>query len=128
MQNESDPIRRISVTNSWAEANLMNTLRQWKINAEKRGYARIADLADYLQADELTHVKLATTWIRHFTDQKPEYREALLAWSKQAVRHIEGFYNSAYGKDETGAPEPHFSFVRGGAEAISKAPSNIIGE
>ena len=64
MQNEQDPLRRITVSNAWAEANLMQTLRIWREQAEQRGFSRIAELADYLQADELTHVKLATTWIR----------------------------------------------------------------
>jgi len=35
---------------------------------------RRAELGDYLQADELGHVRLATRWIRHFTDDKPEPR------------------------------------------------------
>ena len=126
MQNEEDPLRRISVTNSWAESNLMSTLRQWKIQAEKRGYDRIAELADYLQADELTHVKLGTTWIRKFTEKRPEYREELLKWSGEAVRRIQGFYGEVYGSEETA--EPRFSFVQGGAEPVNSTPSRIIGE
>lgn len=127
MQNEDDPLRRISVTNSWAEANLMSTLRQWRENAEARGYERIAELADYLQADELTHVKLATHWIRKFTDDQPDYREALLAWSRAAVARIEGFYGSVYGSASRSS-EPHFSFVRGAEEEADEAESQIIGE
>ena len=126
MQNESDPLRRISVTNSWAEANLMNTLRQWKIQAEMRGYQRIAELSDYLQADELTHVKLGTTWIRKLTEDRPDYREDLLDWSRSAVEQIESFYNSAWGEPAQ-REEPRFTFVRRGSEA-SASPSNIIGE
>src|SRR5688500_20344154 len=37
-------LRRISVTNSWAERNLMQTLREWKDHAEERGYSRIAEI------------------------------------------------------------------------------------
>jgi uncharacterized ferritin-like protein (DUF455 family) len=125
MQNEMDPMRRISVTNSWAEANLMNTLRQWRIQAEKRGYQRIAELCDYLQADELTHVKLATTWIRRLTDDKADYREGLLDWSKQAVKRIESFYDSAWGAPAE-REEPHFTFVKGGMPV--NPPTSIIGE
>jgi hypothetical protein len=125
MQNEEDPLRRISVTNSWSERNLMSMLRQWREHAEERGYTRIAELADYLQADELTHVKLATHWIRKFTDDKPQYREELLTWSRAAVRRIEGFYGSAYGSSN--APEPQFSFVRG-VEIPGDNESRIIGE
>ena len=126
MQNETDPLRRISVTNSWAEANLMNTLRQWRIQAEKRGYQRIAELSDYLQADELMHVKLGTNWIRKLTEKRPEDRDALLDWSRAAVDRVQGFYDSAWGKAEP-AEEPHFTFVKGSGEPANP-PSHIIGE
>lgn len=126
MQNEDDPLRRISVTNSWSEANLMSTLRKWREEAEKRGYDRIAELCDYLQADELTHVKLATTWIRRLTDDKPEYRDALIEWSKAAVNRIETFYGTVYGFKP--ATEPRFSFVRGAEASEHEAVSPIIGE
>ncbi len=128
MQNEDDPLRRISVTNSWAERNLMSTLRQWREHAEERGYDRIAELCDYLQADELTHVKLATHWIRKLTDDDPAYLAQLLDWSRKAVERIEGFYGSAYGSE--GRSEPHFSFARGGDDGINEneVVSPIIGE
>jgi hypothetical protein len=125
MQNEDDPLHRISVTNSWAEANLMSTLRQWREQAEKRGYTRIEELADYLQADELTHVKLATTWVRKLTEDKSDYLNGLLDWSRQAVHRIESFYGSVYGSSSQS--EPRFSFVRG-SEDIPAQPSPIIGE
>jgi hypothetical protein len=49
MQNEDDPFRRLTVTNFWAERNLMRTLRQWRREASEQGMERIADLCDYLQ-------------------------------------------------------------------------------
>ena len=113
MQNEQDPLRRIAVTNSWAERNLMQTLRTWREKAEERGYGRIAELADYLQADELTHVKLATTWIRRLTDEDRARRDELVAWGTAAVRRIQGFYGTP------GDEEVQFSFLRStGAEAV----------
>jgi hypothetical protein len=127
MQNEEDPLRRISVTNSWAEASLMPTLREWRERAEERGYLRIADLADYLQADELTHVKLATRWIPLLARERPEYFQELVNWSRQAVRRVVTFYGNAYGGSEE-PEEPRFSFLRGGDEEFSGAPSQIIGE
>lgn len=126
MQNEDDPLRRISVTNSWSEANLMKTLRQWREQAEARGYERIAELCDYLQADELTHVKLATNWIRRLTDDQPEYREALIDWSRAAVNRIESFYGSVY--NFTPNTEPRFTFVRGSEPHENEPASPIIGE
>jgi hypothetical protein len=115
MQNERDPLRRLTVTNSWGERNLMSVLREWRQNAEERGFHRIAELCDYIQADELTHVRLATRWIRHFTDPKPEYRDELVAWSKAAIDRLTSFYSSAYSSG-SGYPEPRFSFLRGTQE------------
>jgi hypothetical protein len=129
MQNETDPLRRISVTNSWAERNLMHTLHEWREHAEARGFARIAELCDYLQADELTHVRLATRWIRTLVDDKPAVRDALVAWSRQAVDVVQGFYNSAYSASDS--PEPRFSFLRGSSaeeEEFAGPTSVVIGE
>jgi hypothetical protein len=128
MQNETDPLRRISVTNSWAERNLMQTLREWREHADERGFHRIAELCDYLQADELTHVRLATRWIRAMVDDKPAVRDELVAWSRQAVDVVSGFYNSAYSASDS--PEPKFSFLRGGEaeDEFSGVSSTVIGE
>lgn len=106
MQNEEDPLRRIAVTNSWAEANLMHTLREWRTRAEERGYTRIAELADYLQADELTHVKLATRWIRQLTDSNHAHRDELANWGRTAVDRVTGFLGPAEGD------RAHFTFLK----------------
>jgi hypothetical protein len=127
MQNEEDPLRRITVTNSWAEANLMHTLRIWRQEAAKRGYSRISELADYLQADELTHVKLATDWIRALTAEDPQKREELVAWGRKAVSKIEGFYTG----DEADLPEDHpirFTFITSAADDGPRPLSKVIGE
>jgi len=125
MQNEADPLRRIAVTNSWSEANLMNMLRQWRINAEKRGFARIAELCDYLQADELTHVKLATRWIRKLTEDDPARRDELVRWGNGAVARIERFY-----ADNPDLPEQevHFTFLKPDGADVVVSPSAVIGE
>jgi hypothetical protein len=140
MQNESDPLRRISVTNSWSEANLMSTLRQWREHAEARGYQRLAELCDYLQADESNHVKLATRWIPILLEDDPQHLNDLLEWSQAAVARIEGFYGSAYGGNgnengESERKEPRFTFVRGRGEEFQAErqsdhfePSYVIGE
>jgi hypothetical protein len=109
MQNETDPLRRIAVTNSWAEANLMQTLREWRQVAEQRGYDRIAELADYLQADELTHVKLATHWIRELLDDDTERRDELVSWGRGAVERIGKFWS-----EDAKPQDVHFTFLRSG--------------
>ena len=109
MQNEEDPLRRLTVTNCWAERDLMRTLRQWRAEAEQRGYHRIAELADYLQADERMHVRLATDWIRRLADA--ETQEELVRWGREAVARIEGFYA---GDDYPGADDVRFTFMKDG--------------
>lgn len=109
MQNETDPLKRITVTNSWSEANLMHMLREWRDNASQRGFTRIAELCDYLQADELTHVKLATRWIRELTENDPERRAELVRWGNAAVARIEGFYND---NPEQPVRDVHFTFLK----------------
>jgi hypothetical protein len=133
MQNEEDPLRRITVTNAWAEQNLMNTLRNWRNHAEERGYTRIAELADYLQADELTHVKLATHWIRKLTENKPGYLDDLVQWGQESVLRIQRFYSDdPYSVSSKGSIR--FSFLRSGGETgdydeeEAESSPEIIGE
>ena len=121
MQNESDPLRRITVTNCWAEANLMNTLKQWRLQAIERGYTRIAELCDYLQADELMHVKIGTKWVRRLTDGDATKREDLAG----AVSQIEGFYAD---EDDAVPQEVHFTFKGGGGGDLVASRSDVIGE
>jgi hypothetical protein len=127
MQNDPDPLKRITVTNSWAEANLMNTLRQWRTEAEKRGFTRIAELADYLQADERTHVRLATDWIQKLTEDDPAHRDELVSWGRRAIARIQGFHASRY-KDMPDPDQARFTFLKptGPVEAVALSP--IIGE
>jgi hypothetical protein len=105
----------------------MQTLREWRTRAQERGFTRIAELADYLQADELTHVKLATKWIRRLVEDDPEHRDELVRWGRKAVDHIEGFYaDNAYGRATE--PDVHFTFQPGGGEIVSGRRSRVIGE
>ena len=129
MQNESDPLRRLTVTNSWGERNLIKVLREWSEHAQAGGFDRLVELCDYLQADELTHVRLATHWIRRMTDARPQYRAELVAWSRAAVDRLRVFYNQVNSPPDTS--EPRFSFLRGSQaeeEEFAGATSNIVGE
>jgi len=125
--NETDPLKRIAVTNSWAEANLMHTLRMWKTHATERGFTRIAELADYLQADELTHVKLATKWIRQLTDDDPTHRDELVRWGRDVIIGMQRFWagNPNAEPDES---QVHFSFLRSNSEDVRGVPAGMIGE
>jgi uncharacterized ferritin-like protein (DUF455 family) len=111
MQNDPDPLRRLAVTNAWAERNLMHTLREWREHAEERGFDRIAELADYLQADERTHVQLGTDWIRELTKDDPQRRQDLAAWGREVVADMAAFWANG---DRSGhdPSTTQFSFLR----------------
>jgi uncharacterized ferritin-like protein (DUF455 family) len=111
MQNEEDPLKRLTVTNSWAEANLMHTLREWRTEAEKRGYTRIAELADYLQADERSHVRLGTDWISALTNDDLDYREDLVRWGRDAIAMMDAFWSGGDGTRHD-AEEARFTFYK----------------
>ena len=130
MQNDEDPLRRLTVTNSWAEANLMETLRKWRTEAEKRGFTRIAELSDYLQADERTHVKLGTDWIRELTTETPEVREDLAAWGREVVAGMEAFWaNGDKSRKQANPNDVQFTFLRAGGDRTGhKVNPAIIGE
>ncbi len=75
--------------------------------AEARGFDRIAELADYLQADELTHVKLGTHWIREMVENDPARRDDLVSWGRKAVARIGSFWN-----EDSEPADVHFTFLR----------------
>lgn len=121
MQNDPDPLKRITVTNSWSEANLMHTLRQWRTEAEQRGYHRIAELADYLQADERTHVRLATDWIRKLTEDDPAHRQELVDWGRRAIWRIQNFYafRGEHYSQMVDPSEARFTFLKPNEQAAA---------
>jgi hypothetical protein len=110
------------VINCWAERDLMRTLRQWRREAEEHGFTRIAELSDYLQADERMHVRLATDWIRKLAG--PEEQAELVRWGRQAVARIERFYAGA---DYAGADDVRFTFMTDGGRENPRDPI-VIGE
>jgi hypothetical protein len=111
MQNDPDPLRRLTVTNSWAEANLMHTLREWRTEAEKRGFHRIAELADYLQADERTHVRLGTDWISELTKDNLDEREELVRWGREVIAKMDDFWSGGDGSRHE-AEQARFTFYK----------------
>jgi len=121
MQNDPDPLKRLTVTNSWAEANLMQTLREWRQEATARGYTRIAELSDYLQADERTHVMLGTDWIRELTADDPEHLAELVSWGRQAIDKMNAFWADS-GKAREDPSDVQFTFLKAAQGRETPAP------
>ena len=105
----------------------MQMLREWRTEAEERGHTRIAELADYLQADELTHVKLATDWVRALAGDDTARIEELVRWGRGAVARIEGFF-AENGDGAAAAEHAHFTFMKPGGERTTARRSRVIGE
>ncbi len=126
MQNDPDPLRRLTVTNSWAEANLMHTLREWRTEAEKRGYARIAELADYLQADERTHVLLGTDWIGELTRDDPKHRQELVRWGTEVVENMNAFLSGKPIEEIDPAERPEVRFTFNKPPPARSAPGSAL--
>jgi hypothetical protein len=91
------------------------------MEADRRGMHRVAELCDYLQADERMHVRLATDWIRRLA--QPARQEELVRWGREAVARIEGFYAGA---DSPGADDVRFTFMKDGGRDTHQ--SSVIGE
>ena len=128
MQNETDPLQRIAVTNSWAEANLMTTLRQWRDQAEEaRLHPHRRAVLTTCRPTSCTHVRLATDWIQKLTEDDPAHRDELVNWGRKAIARIQGFHASRY-KDMPDPNEARFTFLKptGPVEAVALSP--IIGE
>jgi hypothetical protein len=84
-----------------------------------------AELCDYLQADELMHVKIGTKWVRRLTEDDATKRDDLAGWGRGAVGQIEGFYAD---EDQDVPQEVHFTFKGGGGGELLASRSNVIGE
>ena len=105
----------------------MHTLRTWREKAAERGFTRLAELCDYLQADELTHVKLATNWIRRLTEDDRAHRDELVRWGHDVIVGMQRFWadNPEAEPDES---QIYFSFLRANNEAPRGVPAGMIGE
>jgi rubrerythrin len=105
----------------------MHTLREWRTEAEKRGYTRIAELADYLQADERTHVRLGTDWIGRLTNDNLDYREELVRWGREAIGKMDEFWSDGDGSRHD-AEEARFTFYKPTQMKAHHIEGSVAGE
>jgi len=96
-QNQDDPLERLAVNNCWAEARLCNILHEWMKLAAENGDHKLAELFDYILADEIVHVDLATRWIRKLCEDDPERLLHLKEWATETARQIMVFQANAFG-------------------------------
>ena len=67
-----DPVLRVTGVNRCLEGLACDVFRGLIDNARERGDELMAQAVDYVLADELTHVRFGSEWVREFTKNDPE--------------------------------------------------------
>ncbi len=67
-----DPVLRVTGVNRCLEGLACDVFRGLIDNARERGDELMAQAVDYVLADELTHVRFGSDWVREFTKNDPE--------------------------------------------------------
>lgn len=70
-----DPAMRVAGVNRALEGLACDVFRDMIKYAEKTGDEKMHQAIDYVLADELTHVRFGSEWVREFTKGDPEYRD-----------------------------------------------------
>jgi uncharacterized ferritin-like protein (DUF455 family) len=70
-----DPAMRVAGVNRGLEGLACDVFRDMIKYAQKTGDERMQQAVDYVLADELTHVRFGSEWVREFTKDDPEYRK-----------------------------------------------------
>lgn len=68
-----DPAMRVTGVNRALEGLACDVFRDMIRYAEKIGDERMRQAIDYVLADEITHVRFGSEWVREFTKGDPEY-------------------------------------------------------
>lgn len=68
-----DPAMRVAGVNRGLEGLACDVFRDMIRYAEKTGDEKMRQAVDYVLADELTHVRFGSDWVREFTKGDPEY-------------------------------------------------------
>jgi len=70
-----DPAMRVAGVNRGLEGLACDVFRDMIRYAEKTGDEKMRQAIDYVLADELTHVRFGSDWVREFTKDDPAYLE-----------------------------------------------------
>ena len=68
-----DPAMRVAGVNRGLEGLACDVFRDMIKYAEKTGDEKMAQAIDFVLADEITHVRFGSEWVREFTKGDPEY-------------------------------------------------------
>jgi uncharacterized ferritin-like protein (DUF455 family) len=86
-----DPVLRLTGVNRGIEGlaiDIFNTMREF---GRASGDPVLAFCEDWMLADEVTHVKMGSDWLRRLTESDPERRRQALAFQQSVDRLFTGF-------------------------------------
>lgn len=83
-----DPVLRVAGVNRALEGLACDVFRDMINYAEKKGDEVMRQAVDYVLADELTHVRFGSEWVREFTRDDPERFEAAKAFQRQVDKRF----------------------------------------
>jgi uncharacterized ferritin-like protein (DUF455 family) len=83
-----DPAQRVAGVNRGLEGLACDVFRDMIKYAEKAGDATMHQAVDYVLADELTHVRFGSDWVREFTRDDPERFERAQDFRRQVDKQF----------------------------------------
>jgi len=83
-----DPALRVAGVNRGLEGLACDVFRDMIRYAEKSGDEKMQQAIDYVLADELTHVRFGSEWVREFTKNDPARFEAAQNFRRQVDKQF----------------------------------------
>ncbi len=83
-----DPAMRVAGVNRGLEGLACDVFRDMIRYGEKIGDEKMAQAIDYVLADEITHVRFGSNWVREFTKDDPDYFARTQAFRRQVDKQF----------------------------------------
>jgi uncharacterized ferritin-like protein (DUF455 family) len=103
-----DPAARVAGVNRGLEGLACDVFAQLIQLAKKLGDPIIERAVDFVLADEITHVRMGSTWMRKLTEDDPARRQMALDFQ----HHIDELFNFRGGRQEGPADQVSISISR----------------
>jgi uncharacterized ferritin-like protein (DUF455 family) len=98
-----DPAMRVAGVNRGLEGLACDVFRDMIRFAEETGDEKMKQAIDYVLADELTHVRFGSEWVREFTKDDPEHYERAQEFRRQVDRQF-SFGGSRSDREDAAIP------------------------
>jgi uncharacterized ferritin-like protein (DUF455 family) len=83
-----DPAMRVAGVNRGLEGLACDVFRDMIRYAERKGDEKMKQAVDYVLADELTHVRFGSDWVKAFTQDDPEHFEKTQQFRRQVDKQF----------------------------------------